>query len=57
MNRMNRPDKNGRRKLREILRRAVALAAALIIAGCFDGSVRDVLVKAVNICSECIGLG
>lgn len=38
----------------------VALAAvgvALVIVGVFNGSMRDVLVKAINICTECIGLG
>ena len=32
-------------------------AAALIGAGVLNGGLRDVLVKAVNICTECIGLG
>ncbi|MBO6163647.1 MAG: thioredoxin [Lachnospiraceae bacterium] len=38
---------------------AVLLAAAviLIIAGIFNGSARDVLYKAITICSECVGLG
>ena len=50
--------KDSERRRTTIVRAVVlALAAALIIAGCFDGSIRDVLVKAVNICSECIGLG
>ena len=36
----------------------VILIAALgfIIAGVFNGSARDVLYKAVNICTECVGL-
>lgn len=33
------------------------LAAALIALGVQNGGLRDVLIKAVNICSECIGLG
>ena len=33
------------------------LAAVLIIAGVLNGGLRDVLVKAINICTECIGLG
>ncbi len=39
--------------------RAVVLAAAVIflIHGIMNGSMQDVLVKAVNICTECIGLG
>ena len=32
-------------------------AAALIAAGVCNGGMRDVWVKAVNICTECIGLG
>ncbi|HIS01365.1 MAG TPA: hypothetical protein IAA74_07195 [Candidatus Excrementavichristensenella intestinipullorum] len=32
-------------------------AAALIAAGVLNGGLHDVLVKAVNICTECIGLG
>lgn len=39
--------------------RAVLLAAAaiLIVAGILNGSARDVLYKAVAICTECVGLG
>ncbi len=33
------------------------LAAALIILGVLNGGMRDVLIKAVRICTECIGLG
>ncbi len=32
-------------------------AVAFIIAGIFNDGARDVLIKAVNICTECIGLG
>ena len=35
----------------------LASAAAMIIIGVLNGGMRDVFVKAVNICSECIGLG
>ena len=35
----------------------VVAAAALILAGILNGSARDVLIKAITICSECIGLG
>ena len=35
----------------------VLAALALIVAGLFNGSARDVLYKAINICTECIGLG
>lgn len=41
-----------------LLRAALlALAAALVLLGVFNGGAHDVLVKAVRICSECIGLG
>ena len=33
------------------------LALGLIAAGIANGGARDVLVKAIKICSECIGLG
>ena len=33
------------------------LALALIVAGVFNGSARDVFGKAVKICTECVGLG
>ena len=32
-------------------------AAALLIAGIFNGSAKDVFGKAVKICTECVGLG
>ena len=35
----------------------VAIAIGLIVAGVFNGSARDVLYKAINICTECVGLG
>lgn len=35
----------------------IVVALALIIAGIFNGGMADVLSKAVNICTECIGLG
>ena len=33
------------------------IAAVLIAAGILNGGLRDVLIKAINICTECIGLG
>lgn len=40
------------------VRIAVAcLGVAFIIAGCFNGSLQVVFFKAINICTECIGLG
>lgn len=35
----------------------VTLGGALVIVGCFNGGAREVLEKAINICTECIGLG
>ena len=35
----------------------VIIAIILIIAGIVNGSARDVLYKAANICTECVGLG
>lgn len=34
-----------------------ALAVLFIVLGVMNGGLRDVLVKAINICTECIGLG
>ena len=35
----------------------IAIAIGLIVAGVLNGSARDVLYKAINICTECVGLG
>lgn len=35
----------------------LAVSAALILHGICSGSMHDVFIKAVNICTECIGLG
>ena len=35
----------------------IVIALLLIAAGVANGGAKDVLVKAVNICTECIGLG
>ncbi len=41
-----------------ILRVALAAAGiALVVVGVFNGGMRDVLMKAINICTQCIGLG
>ena len=49
------PEKAARR----VLIRRVLLAAAIcfVVMGIFNGSMRDVLVKAIKICTECVGLG
>ncbi|MBQ8082459.1 MAG: thioredoxin [Clostridia bacterium] len=40
------------------LRRALLIAALILtVAGALNGSLRDVLYKAVNVCTECVGLG
>ena len=52
------PEKTPRKTFLTVSRVALAAAAlALIVAGIANGGMRDVLVKAVNICTECIGLG
>lgn len=33
------------------------VGVAFVIAGCFNGSVKELLSKAITICTECIGLG
>ena len=35
----------------------LALAVIFIIAGIHNGGMKDVLIKAINICTECVGLG
>jgi hypothetical protein len=41
-----------------VLRIVVAvIALALLAVGIFGGGMADVLAKAINICTECIGLG
>ena len=45
------------KRLRTLRLTLLAVAAALIVFGALNGGARDVLVKAVNICTECIGLG
>ena len=48
----------GQSKKRWVLQAVlVAAAAILIAAGIFNGSARDVLYKAITICTECVGLG
>ena len=58
-NDQNKPSEKTSKKANLIVISAVLLlAAALLIAlGVLNGSLNDVLMKAINICSECIGLG
>lgn len=52
------PEKEMPAKRRNMLRGAViVLAVLLIVLGIANGGLWDVLVKAINICTECIGLG
>ena len=39
--------------------RVILLGAAVcfLVLGAINGGMRDVLIKAINICTECIGLG
>ena len=48
------PETRGRVALRAAL---YAAAALLLVLGALNGGLNDVLVKAINICTECIGLG
>ena len=45
------------RKHSDIKSATPAAAITLIALGVLNGGMRDVLVKAINICTECIGLG
>ena len=47
-------EKKDRKVLRGII---LALAVAILIFGYFSGGYADVLTKAINICTECVGLG
>ncbi|MBR5230930.1 MAG: hypothetical protein IKW00_01635 [Clostridia bacterium] len=52
------PEKDLPRGVGKTVRRVcIALAVLLIVLGILNGGLWDVLVKAVNICTECIGLG
>ncbi|MBR1627889.1 MAG: hypothetical protein IJ679_01310 [Lachnospiraceae bacterium] len=44
-------------KIRTARMAGIALAVICIIIGIFNGSMRDVFIKASKICTECIGLG
>ncbi|MBQ1371566.1 MAG: hypothetical protein IIY70_01415 [Oscillospiraceae bacterium] len=43
--------------LRHLRYALFALAVLLIVLGILNGGLQDVLTKAVNLCTECIGLG
>ena len=44
-------------KKRGITVLTLILAAALIVAGVAEGQAKEVLMKAVRVCLECIGVG
>ena len=50
-------EKRPQRSSRMLRAALLILALALIAAGVFNGSARDVFGKAVKICTECVGLG
>ena len=45
------------KKLRIVKIALLVVAVIFIIAGTKNGSMEDTLIKAVNICTECVGLG
>lgn len=45
------------RRLRAARAAVLIIAVLFVIAGILNGSMEDMFIKAVNICSECIGLG
>lgn len=51
------PVRHSPRRIGVLRAAALVLAAAAIAAGILNGGMRDVLVKAVNLCTECVGLG
>ncbi len=52
------PKKNGSKVGVNILRVAICIVGVALVAfGVYNGGMKDVLAKAVNICTQCIGLG
>ena len=47
----------GAKRLRNVKIALLIVAVIFVIAGIFNGSMEDMLIKAVNICTECVGLG
>lgn len=45
------------RRLRIVRLAVFMIAAVFVVAGILNGSMKDVLIKAIIICTECIGLG
>lgn len=44
-------------KLRAVKVALLIAALIFVVAGIFNGSMEDMLIKAINICTECVGLG
>lgn len=44
-------------RLRSVRTALLIIAVILVIAGVLNGSMEDTLIKAINICTECVGLG
>ena len=45
------------KRLRAVKTALLIIAVIFVIAGIFNGSMEDMLIKAINICTECVGLG
>ena len=41
----------------DVMINLVIVGVTLFVIGIFNGGLNDVLIKAINICTECIGLG
>ncbi len=53
----NQPEKLSAKKLFAIKIILILIATVLLVFGALTGGFADVLTKAINICTECIGLG
>ena len=54
---LKKPDRIPESRLNKIRLVVLTLAVIFIIAGIVNGNMHAVLVKAINICTECVGLG
>ena len=57
MKKRTKPATNGIKPVTIVRLAILVIAIAFIIIGIVNGSARDVLFKAVTICTECVGLG
>ena len=44
-------------RLRRVRIALLVIAVGFIVAGILNGSAEDVLIKAIHLCTECVGLG